>query len=142
MGVGTQTARKERTNRAAVLRHAEVWRHKALRLFAALIFLTSAVAPFEHQARAKEAAAASTAQLQTLLGVSAEELGASICHHEDGSASDLPSDEESRLCKEHCALFLALQHHAPAFIPGGLAWPARVRIAIAAPFADRAVLKA
>jgi hypothetical protein len=115
-------------------------RHKAFTIFAAFVFLIGALTPLGHQAKAKEAAA-SAAQLQTLLGISAEELGASICHNEDSGTSDLPGDEQSQLCKEHCALFLALQHHTPAFMPGGLAWPARGGIALAAPFAYRAALK-
>jgi hypothetical protein len=123
------------------LARAGAWQHKVLSFLAAFVFLAGAITPLGHQAKAREAAAGSAAQLQTLLGVSAEELGASICHHEDGSASELPSDEESQLCKEHCALFLALQHHAPAFIPGGLAWPVRGQTAAAAPFAYGATLK-
>jgi hypothetical protein len=141
MGVWKQGAPRKRTSRAAVLLCAAVWRHKAFNIFAALIFLTGAITPLGHQARAKEAPAASAAQLQTLLGVSAEELGASICQHEDGGTSESPDDEEARLCKGHCALFLALQHHMPAFIPGGFAWPARGGAA-AAPFAYRKAPKA
>jgi len=139
MGVRRQGARERR---AAILPHAPVWRDKALKIFAALIFLTGAITPLGHRARAKEAAAASAAQLQTLLGVTADEFGTSICHHEDGDASQLPSGEDSQLCKEHCALFLALQHHTPAFILGGLAWPARGRATVAAIFAYRAPLRA
>jgi hypothetical protein len=142
MSVRTQGIGRKRASRATALLCAGAWRHKAFTIFAALIFLTGAIVPLGHQARAKEAAAGSAAQLQTLLGMSAEELGASICHHEDGSTSELPSDDESQLCKDHCALFLALQHHAPAFVPGGLAWPAGEKIAVAAPFANRAALKA
>jgi hypothetical protein len=142
MGVRMQGAREKRASRAPLLLRASSWRHKAFNFFAALIFLTGAITPLGHHARAKEAGAASAAQLQTLLGVSAEELGASICHHEDGGTSELPSDEESQLCKERCALFLALQHHMPAFLPGGLAWPARGWAAFAAPFAYRTALEA
>jgi hypothetical protein len=141
MGVAMRGAWKRHASRASLLLHAGAWRHKAFNIFAALIFLAGAITPLGHQARAKEAAAASAAQLQTLLGVSADELNAFICHHEDGGTSELPSDEESQLCKEHCALFLALQHHTPAFIPDGLAWPAHGGIAIAAPFAYGAALK-
>jgi hypothetical protein len=120
-------------------------RHKSsafFNIFAAFIFLIGGITPLGHQASAKEAAAASAAQLQTLLGVSAEELGAAICHQENGSTSELPSGEESRLCKEHCALFLALQHHAPAFMPAGLAWPAHGGTVIAGPLAYDATPKA
>jgi hypothetical protein len=141
MGVRMQGARKKRASRAAVLPYAKAWQDKTLKIFAALIFLIGAAAPAGHQARAKEAAAATAAQLQTLLGVSAEELGASICHHEDGGTAELPGDEGSQLCKERCALFLALQHHMPAFMPDGLAWPAHGGIAVAAPLAYRAALK-
>jgi hypothetical protein len=135
-------AKEKRANRAAGLLSDEAWRDKALRIFAALIFLIGAAAPFAHQARANEAAAATAAQLQTLLGVSAEELGAFICHYEDSGTSELPGDEDSELCKAHCALFLALQHHMPAFLPGGLVWSVRGWAAFAAPFAYRRTLKA
>jgi hypothetical protein len=142
MGVTAQWARRKSADRAHSLLCAGDWRHRALNIFAALVFLTGAIVPLRHHARAKETATATAAELQSLLGVSAEELGASICHHEDGRTSELPGDEESRLCKEHCALFLTLQYHTPAFIPDGLAWPARGRISVAAIFAHRAALKA
>jgi hypothetical protein len=139
MGVRMRGAREKRASGATALLCAGARQHKTSNIFAVLILLIGAIVPLGHQARVKEAAAAEAAQLQILLGVSAEELSASICYHGDGG---IPDDEESRLCKEHCALFLALQHHMPAFMPRGLAWPARGRIVVAAPVTYRAALKA
>lgn len=114
----------------------------AIQLFAALVFLLGALAPSWRQAWAKEAVPDGVAQLQFLLGLTAEDLQAAICHQEDGSTPDLPDRDGARLCKGHCALLLAAQHHAPAFMPDGLAWPARRVIAAATFNPDRCPFQA
>jgi hypothetical protein len=131
-----------RAYRTAHLLRARICGRNLIQLFAALVFLLGALVPSWHQARAKEAAPDGVAQLQSLLGLTAEELQTVVCHQEDGSGPDLPDRDEARLCKGHCALLLASQHHAPAFIPDGLAWPARHLIAATAFNTDRCPFKA
>jgi hypothetical protein len=142
MGLQAHLVRGRRACRTQHPLRARTRGRKAIQLFAALVFLLGALAPVWHQARAKEFAPDGVVQLQSLFGLTAEELRAAVCEHEDGSAPDLPDRDGARFCKRHCALLLAAQQHAPAFMPDGLAWPARNAIAAAAFSPNRCPLKA
>ncbi|MGO9544333.1 MAG: hypothetical protein ACLPPF_06010 [Rhodomicrobium sp.] len=132
----SQGGRKRARRASGTLR-----RQGAASLFAALVLLLGAIVPSWHQARAA-VAAAELAQLQLLFGAQAEDFSTAICHHEDGGTSDLPDSDGSRLCKEHCLLFLALQLHAPAVAPRGIAWPAHTGVALASFVPQPAELRA
>jgi hypothetical protein len=132
MGLQGHLAGGRRAYRTAHPLRASLYGRNAIQLFAAFVFLLGALAPSWHQAQAKETAPDGVAQLQSLLGLTAEELQTAVCHHEDGNTPDLPDGDAARLCKGHCALLLAAQHHPPAFVPVGLAWPARRMIAATA----------
>jgi hypothetical protein len=114
--------KRERNNRpmdVSASRRGQCGWQAAVRVLTAVALLLSSIFPSWHHARAKEAALSDLAELQLALGEKLADLRASICSHGDENSSEIPGDDETKLCK-HCALCLAFQHFAAINPPRNL----------------------
>jgi len=78
----------------------------------AILVLFGSLASSWHQSHAGAAASSDVSELQPLSGLQAKEAAASICHHGDGNAPDIPHDDQGAPCKK-CPLCLAFHHLPP-----------------------------